>query len=260
MTADEIHKIAAIEQRQWWYRGTREICFSLLEPFIDGRPPLQILDVGCGTGGNLLHLARYGPARGIDIDPLCVEYCREKGLDVAVGTMVDLQQPPASVDLLTMFDVLYHAEPHETVPILRGMAAVVRPGGLIAFREPAMPIARGWHDRAVNGRQRFTRVGISRSLRAAGFEPMRVSYLNTILFPPIVLVRRLQSLRAPTVGKSDVEDTPEPLNTLLLTLLRAERAALKAVDLPFGVSLFVVARRVENDGQPGGDSRQLSTS
>jgi SAM-dependent methyltransferase len=243
LTEDEIHKIAAIEQHQWWYRGTREICFSLLAPFIANRPPLEILDVGCGTGGNLLALARYGHARGIDIDPLCVDYCRRKGLAVSSGTMTDLQQPRASLDLLTMFDVLYHVEPHETVGVLRGMAEVIRPGGVIAFREPAMHIARGWHDRAVNGRQRFNKPGIAASLRDAGFEPLRISYLNTVLFPPIVLVRRLQDLRQPDLAKSDVEDTGEPLNSLLLGILRAERAMLRVTDLPFGVSLFAVARR-----------------
>ncbi len=242
MTEEEIHKIAAIEQRQWWYRGTRDICFSVLQPFLS--PPLRILDVGCGTGGNLLALARYGQARGIDIDPLCVEYCRQRGLDVSLGSMADLREPPASVDLLTMFDVLYHAEPDETVPILRGMADVITPGGLIAFREPAMHIARGWHDRAVNGRQRFTTAGISASLREAGFEPLRASYLNTVLFPPIVLVRRLQDLREPDLAKSDVEDTSEPLNSLLLAILRLEKWLLRTIDLPFGVSLFAVAKRL----------------
>jgi SAM-dependent methyltransferase len=242
LTEDEIHKIAAVEQHQWWYRGTREICFSLLDPFLANRP-LDILDVGCGTGGNLLALASYGRARGIDIDPLCVDYCRRKGLDVFPGTMTDLGQPRASLDLLTMFDVLYHVEPRDTVGVLRGMADAIRPGGLIAFREPAMHIARGWHDRAVNGRQRFDKPGIAASLRTAGFEPLRITYLNTILFPPIVLVRRLQDLRQPDLAKSDVEDTGEPINALLLTVLRAERAMLRVTDLPFGVSLFAVARR-----------------
>jgi SAM-dependent methyltransferase len=243
LTEDEIHKIAAVEQTQWWYRGTRDICFSLLDPFIGNRQGMDILDVGCGTGGNLLALSRYGHARGVDIDPLCVDYCRKKGLDASLGSMADLRQPPASLDLLTMFDVLYHVEPPETVSILRGMADAIRPGGLIAFREPAMDIARGWHDRAVNGRQRFTTGGITASLREAGFDPLRATYLNTVLFPPIVLVRRLQDLRQPEHAESDVENTAEPVNSLLLGILHIERALLRHMNLPFGVSLFAVARR-----------------
>ena len=63
MTADEIHKIAALEASHWWYRGTREICMALLMPYIAGRGPLRILDIGSGTGGNLAALAevRSGP-------------------------------------------------------------------------------------------------------------------------------------------------------------------------------------------------------
>jgi SAM-dependent methyltransferase len=244
LTEEEIHKIAAVEQRQWWYRGTREICFSMLRRFLPDGRRLEILDVGCGTGGNLLELARHGHARGLDIDPLCVQYCQQKGLEVSLGTMTDLPLPPASLDLLTMFDVLYHAEPDETVSILRGMARVIKPGGLIAFREPAMNIARGWHDHAVNGRQRFTTLGIAASLAEAGFEPLRTTYLNTVLFPPIVLVRLLQRMREPALAHSDVDDTPEPINSLLLGVLQFERTLLEAVDLPFGVSLFAVARRL----------------
>ena len=243
LTEDEIHKIAAVEQRQWWYRGTREICFSLLEPFLANRPPLDILDVGCGTGGNLLVLEQYGRARGIDIDPLCVDYCRKKGLDVSPGSMEQLGQPRTSLDLLTMFDVLCQAEPDQHVTILSGMADTLRPGGIIAFREPAMAIARGWHDLAVNIRKRFDTAGTGALLRAAGFEPLRVTYLNTLLFPPIVLLRHLQRSRQPEFAKSDVEDTGEPVNSLLLALLRVERILLQGTNLPFGVSLFAIGRK-----------------
>jgi len=243
LTEDEIHKIAAVEERQWWYRGTRDICFSLLHPFIAGRTSMDILDVGCGTGGNLLRLNHYGRARGIDVDPLCVDYCRQKGLDVSLGSMEALGQPRASLDLLTMFDVLNQAEPREAVGIVSGMADVLRPGGIIAFREPAMPMARGWHDQAVNIRQRFTTGGVSALFLAAGFQPLRITYLNTLLFPPIVLLRQFQRSRQPKLAKSDVEDTREPINSVLLALLRLEGAALRGMNLPFGVSLFAVGKK-----------------
>jgi SAM-dependent methyltransferase len=243
LTEDEIHKIAAVEQRQWWYRGTRDICFAVLDPFIAGRPPMDILDVGCGTGGNLLLLQHYGRARGIDIDPLCVDYCRRKGLDVSLGSMEELGQPRGSLDLLTMFDVLCQAEPDQHVGILRGMADVLRPGGIIAFREPAMAVARGWHDTAVSIRKRFDKPELAVLLRDAGFEPLRITYLNTLLFPPIVLLRQLQRRQQPTLAKSDVDDTGEPINTLLLGLLHVERALLRRIDLPFGVSSFSIARK-----------------
>ena len=95
MNADEVHKMAAVEASHWWYVGTREICLALLRPHIGGRQPLRILDIGCGTGGNLAELARLGPARGIDLDPLCVDYTRRRGLECSLGNMLDFEVPPS---------------------------------------------------------------------------------------------------------------------------------------------------------------------
>ncbi len=81
-------------------------------------------------------------------------------------------------------------------------------------------------------------------LNHAGFEPLRITYLNTLLFPPIVIARRLQDTLFPAVAASDVRQTPEFLNTLLLGVLRVEKQLLHISILPFGVSLFAVARKV----------------
>jgi SAM-dependent methyltransferase len=242
MTEDEIHKIDAVELSHWWYRGTREICLSLLVPHLPRERPLRILDVGCGTGGNLLALAPFGHARGIDISPLCVDYCTGKGLDCSIGSMQDLNTPTRSLDLVTMFDVLNQAEPEETVGILSRIAAALEPGGLLAFREPALSVASGAHDRAVGIRRRFTKRDVAQVLRQAGFEPLRITYLNTILFPPIVLYRRLGDLLARDRVASDVESSPPLVNAALLGILRLERLLLRRFDMPFGVSVFVVAR------------------
>ena len=243
MNADEVHKMAAVEASHWWYVGTREICLSLLMPHIASRRPLRILDMGCGTGGNLTELARLGQARGIDFDPLCVDYTRRRGLECSLGNMLDFEAPPASLDLITFFDVATHLGRDQFPAVLAHAGAALAPGGVLAFREPAMPMARGSHDRAVDVRHRFTAPDVRHCLEEAGFEPLRITYLNTLLFPPIVLLRQLQNALAPTRAVSDVRPTPEPLNTLLLSLLRIEKQLLRFTDLPFGVSLFAAARK-----------------
>lgn len=248
MNADEVHKMAAVEASHWWYVGTREICLGLLQPHIAGRRPLHILDIGCGTGGNLAELARLGHAWGLDLDPLCVDYTRRRGLDCRLGDMLDFDAPPASLDLITFFDVATDLGRGPFPAVLKRAAAALAPGGVLAFREPAMPIARGSHDRAVDVRHRFTEPDVRRCLEEAGFEPLRITYLNTVLFPPIVLLRQLQNLLAPARAVSDVRPTREPLNTVLLSLLRIEKKLLRFIDLPFGVSLFAVARKRASAG------------
>ena len=243
MTADEIHNIAACETSHWWYLGMREICLALLRPYIVGRGPLRILDIGCGTGGNLTALTEYGQARGIDPDPLCVDYGRRRGLECSPGSMLDFEAPPASLDLITLFDVFTQVDRDMCPTALPRIAEALVPGGLLAFRDPALPIARGAHDRAASVQYRFTASEVGDLLTDAGFEPLRITYMNTLLFPPIVLGRRLQQTLFRELTASDVRPTPAPLNVFLLGVLRLEKQLLRIIDLPFGVSLFAVARK-----------------
>ena len=41
-------------------------------------PEAAILDVGCGTGGNLQALASYGQVVGLDISPIAIEFARRR--------------------------------------------------------------------------------------------------------------------------------------------------------------------------------------
>lgn len=244
ITDDEIRTIDAVEMSHWFYRGMREVCGRLMRPFLPDRRPLRVLDIGCGTGGNLLALAPLGEVQGLDPSPLCVEYCRRKGLRCVEGSMSDLRSVGGPFDLVTMFDVLNQADPAETGTILAGIREVLAPGGVLVFREPAMPVAGGAHDRAVGIQQRFVRSGVRDALVGAGLEPLRITYLNTLLFPLIVLRRRVgELLSGPGHVASDVHPTARPLNALLLGVLRAEGFLLRWTDLPFGVSVFAAARR-----------------
>lgn len=244
ITDDEIHTIEAVELEHWWYRGMRETCAALMAPWLPAHRPLRVLDIGCGTGGNLLAMRALGDVQGLDPSPLCVEYCRRKGLACVQGSMTDLGGLQGPFDLVTMFDVLNQAAPAETPAILRGIRGVLAPGGVLVFREPAMPVAGGAHDRAVGIQQRFTRAGVRRSLGAAGLAPLRITYLNTLLFPPIVLRRRLGDVLAGSSHvQSDVHPTAPWINALLLAVLRIEKAIVGSVDLPFGVSVFAAARK-----------------
>src|ERR1051325_3238232 len=69
-----------VEETHWWHIGRRRIIESFVkqicERFEDTRP--HILDVGCGTGGNLRMLSNFGEAEGVDISTDAVSLCCEK--------------------------------------------------------------------------------------------------------------------------------------------------------------------------------------
>src|ERR1700674_3794868 len=74
-----------IEDRHWWFVGRRNIFLKTLDHYLGDRGaqarPLNILDVGCGTGTMLGYLARYGEAIGVDLDQEAVDYCHDRGMD-----------------------------------------------------------------------------------------------------------------------------------------------------------------------------------
>ena len=80
-----------LERTHFWFVGRRRIFFALLDDQLDGRGPIRILDVGCGAGGMLEPLSRYGTVTGVDMSAELVEFCHQRGFpDVVVGSAYEL--------------------------------------------------------------------------------------------------------------------------------------------------------------------------
>ena len=121
-----------IEQSHWWYAGRRKILRNFLEDICrevsDRRP--RILDVGCGTGANLLMLSEYGDAEGVDVSEDALAFCRERGLEkVKLGAAEELPYEDGTFDLVTALDVVEHLD--DDLGGLREMRRVLRPGGRV---------------------------------------------------------------------------------------------------------------------------------
>ena len=93
----------------------------------------RVLDVGCGAGDLLAHLARRGiPAAGIDPAPGMVAYARSRvpGADLRVGTADHLPWPDAGFDLAVSVNALQFAE--DTLAALGELIRVTVPAGHVA--------------------------------------------------------------------------------------------------------------------------------
>ena len=114
------------------------------------------------------------------------------------------------------------------------------PGGILVLNLPAYSWMLSRHDAAVYNVRRYTRGRIARLLRSAGFRPLYASYWNFVLFPLMVITRKLLPARAD--GASDVRPYPAPIETVCRTVTGLERALLKAgLRFPFGGSLIAIA-------------------
>lgn len=105
---------------------------------------------------------------------------------------------------------------------------------------------RSEHDAAVHTKPRYTRGHLRSMLEEVGLRVERITYRNTFLFPVAAVVRLGQRLfRKPaSQPRSDLHTLPGPLNRVLaLPLLLENRLFRVGARLPFGLSLYGVARK-----------------
>jgi SAM-dependent methyltransferase len=237
---EEYERMFRHESTHWWYAGMRDICDALLEPIADR--PRQVLDAGCGTGAGLLWLQQYGQVTGIDLSAEALAFCRERGLTGLVhGTVEALPFANGSFDLVTSFDVLYHQWVEDDHRALAEFHRVLRPGGYLLLRLPALPALAGRHDVAVQTRRRYRRPEVVRALQSQGFQVRRASYANSLLLP-VVAAKRVAE-RWSQSAPSDLDATPPALAAICRGALRLEAAVIPRVSLPAGVSVIALATR-----------------
>jgi SAM-dependent methyltransferase len=243
MESEEYQYLFELEDRLWWFVGMREITEALFQRFVPRRRPLLILDAGCGTGGMLTHLRRYGTVFGVDYSEDAVRWVRRRDeRALARGSIEALPFGEASFDLITEFEVLNHWSIADDRVAFRELARTLRPGGLLFLREPAHRWLFAKHDLAVHSRQRYGRKELEQKITQAGLEPLYLGYANCLLFP-VALVRRLAGNLFPGNHGSDVREIPPPLNRLLTAVLRLEARVIRTGRLPIGLSLLGVARK-----------------
>jgi len=115
------------------FRGPPELLRELLEPYlalVADRGP--VLDLGCGAGDFLAMLAEHGiEGRGVDSDPGMVSRCRERGLTVASGDLVEQLAQAGDRTLGTIFcaQVIEHLPVTQLWKLLDLALVKLVPGG-----------------------------------------------------------------------------------------------------------------------------------
>ena len=231
-----------VEQSHWWHTGRRKIIAAFVEEICrrvtDRRP--RILDVGCGTGANLLMLSKYGDAEGVDISEDALAFCRDRGLDkVRLGAGEELPYDDGTFDLVTALDVVEHMD--NDLAGLKEMRRVLRPGGRVLLFVPTFMFLWGLQDDVSHHRRRYRLSQLRRVLEKAGFEIERTTYANITFFFPILLIRQLMRVTG-IKAESENNINVSAFNGVLGKLFGAESWILRYMNLPFGVSGLCVAR------------------
>jgi SAM-dependent methyltransferase len=125
-------RYTAFENR---YRGSREEIRERIAPYLELLEPLApIVDLGCGRGELLLLLkARGVAARGVEGNAQAVRECREAGLDVAEGDLVDFlrAEQEGSLGAVVAIQVAEHLPPAVLQSMMVEAHRSLRSGGLL---------------------------------------------------------------------------------------------------------------------------------
>jgi len=245
MEKEQYELMYRLEETHWWYRGLRSLILGEIRRRFRGRKDISILDAGCGTGYNHKCFAQIGKTCGIDISDIALEYCAKRGLkDISRSSVTDLPFADGSFDIVVSADVLYHIAVEDDIKALEEMKRVLKKGGILIVNVPAFEHLRRPHDRAVHTGRRYTARGLSAKMKECGFELLKISYRNAFVYPA-ALAKSLMSKGPAPSGASDLRKMPGPLNALLSFAAAADNLIVSNIGLPFGTSVFCVARKAE---------------
>ena len=230
--------IRKAEAAHFWFQPRQR----LLEQTLVRRAalPARVLDVGCGSGRWVRHLAELGyEVAGTDIWPPPPDGLATE--NYACGTAEKLPWPDASFDVATMLDILEHVD---DLSALRECRRLLKPEGQLLVAVPAFPSLWSERDVRAGHRRRYTRKSLAMTLRTAGFEPQQIFGYQFLLLPLIGMSRLIARRRTRQLGVED--QPPRWLNRILRLINDLEVRAGAIRRPPIGSSLIAWAVRNED--------------
>lgn len=233
-----------VEDDHWWFVGRRSIVISQIDRLIPqtGRTsPLKLLDIGCGTGATITHLREYGVVHGIDMSPLALRFCRERGETwVACASATHLPFPESTFNIVTALDVIEHLD--DDLRGIHEIHRVLKPGGSALIFVPAFQTLWGPNDTQSGHKRRYRLEELRQLVVRGGLSIRMINYANVAMFLPIWLGRKVLNVLGRS-GQAENEINHPALNRLLTRIFVSEANLLDRYRFPFGVSIICVAQK-----------------
>lgn len=251
------NNLLEMEKKHFWHIGRKEIIISMLKIFIsDCTNNVKMLEVGCGNGSVLRYLKKEGiDIEGVDVSLPGLKFCRKQAniplyqLDVSITALPFISE---CYDIVGMFDLIEHINNDQQ--ILEEVYRCCKKNGFLIVTVPANKYLWSYFDIIAGHKRRYSKKEIERKLYKAGFKVEKISFYVFFLFPIIFLMRKLHSLnnrkRNIQINNFIEIQTIPLLNSFFLMLMRLEKKILPFINLPWGTSLIVVAKKTNDNYKP----------
>jgi SAM-dependent methyltransferase len=218
----------------WWGRARMEILHGCMNRVVSRN--MNILEIGAGFGRMTSMLSGFGSVKAIEPYAEAASYLQnDLGIETYCGTM-ESYAGTEQFDLVTCFDALEHVADDEKA--LSKMEALVKDGGFLILSVPAYMFLWNRHDEVNHHYRRYNRKELLRKLPGS-LVVRKASYFNTLLFPIAILDRLVLARNR----KSYSLDPNKSINGILYRVFSIEKSILRFTDLPFGVSILLIAEK-----------------
>ncbi len=252
MHSEQFQLHAEIEQRHWWFVGRRRILRRLIAEVLPPSPQTVIVNVGCGTGGNVASLADGYRCVGIDTSAEAIALARERFPRVefiAGAAPKDLGELAAQAGLFLLADVLEHVA--DDYAMFSELLAAARPGSCFLVTVPADERLWSEHDESFGHYRRYDCKRLAGLWAGLPVTTLLLSHFNSRLLPIVRLVRAWNRRRGQSAGRAGTDFwlPSRPVNAMLTAAFAGEGARLIAAlrkqkpAYRAGASLLALLRR-----------------
>ncbi len=233
-----------IAENHWWFVVRRDIILGMIGRMIAKPSEQAILDFGCNHGYMVGLLQERGyDAYGVDVSSDAIEFGSFRGIKNLALYAPAVYNPAKDVFPSKKFAIVMALDVIEHIKDDRGALELIRsklaPGGKAIIMVPAYMWMWGVQDKIAHHERRYTALRLAAVAASAGLKVEYMSYFNTLLFPPIAIVRLINKI-IPARRTSDFDGSMSSFNSLFRFIFGLERHILRYVRFPFGVSILAV--------------------
>jgi SAM-dependent methyltransferase len=239
----EYATMAEREQTYWWHLGRLQIIQAYIKHVKGDKEKLKIMNIGCGTGGTIDMLEKFGIVDNADISDEAIRFMKESGYN-RITKVDDIKLPfkDKSYDMVGAFDVLEHIEDH--IGALKEWGRILKDDGAIVITVPAYQWLWTNHDVSLYHKRRYTTKRLTEVAAEAGLKPEKKSYAIVFSLPLVVGFRFINKiLGRKTDSETSYVDVPDWVNSFFTKLLCAEAKVHGKAAFPFGTSVVTVLRK-----------------
>lgn len=250
MNEDLLSTFFEVETKHWWWVARKKIVINLLRKYAKGNNNL-ILDAGCGTGAGMLYLQEFGTVYGVDLSSKAVAFCKKRGITkVKLGDVSKLPFKNGYFDIVCLMDVIEHVSNDKLV--IKEMYRVLKKNGILLMTLPALPFIYSKHDKEQGHFRRYSKQDLIKIFNGTGFREIKISYFNVFLSPLIIIIRLSSRLGGPFAKLADFDSKvnyeifkKRLTNSILSQIFSVESVLLSSMNLPFGISLLSIHKKVK---------------